>query len=74
MSKIVFTGGATASGGYLVAKLKEEGHEVFTIGKGDRLNVDFRFMGTGVLQDAMARHPRHIPPGSVVEVTRSEAS
>jgi hypothetical protein len=55
MSKIVFTGGASASGGYLVAKLEEEGHEVFTIGKGDRLNMDFRFIGTGVLQTAMAK-------------------
>lgn len=55
MSKIVFTGGATASGGYLVKKLEEEGHKVFTIGKGDRLNTDFRFMGTGVLQTAMTK-------------------
>lgn len=55
MSKIVFTGGATASGGYLVAKLKEEGHKVFTIGKGDQFNMDFRFMGTGLLQTAMAK-------------------
>lgn len=55
MSKIVFTGGATASGGYLVQKLVDAGHEVFTIGKGDRFNLDFRFMGTGNLQAAMAK-------------------
>jgi hypothetical protein len=55
MSKIVFTGGASSPGGYLVAQLEKAGHKVFTIGKGDRCNLDFRYLGTGAIETAVAK-------------------
>lgn len=53
MSKILFTGAATPTGGYMVAKLKEACHEVFTVGKGDTYNLDFRYLGADAVKMAL---------------------
>lgn len=42
--KILFTGAATPSGGYLASMLASDGHQIITVGKGDKFNSDFRFL------------------------------
>lgn len=47
---IIFTGGGSPKGAYIVAKLEEAGHKVFTIGRGDRdCPADFSRLSDGVL-------------------------
>lgn len=44
MSKIVLTGGSSPSGGFLVKSLRDAGHTVVTLGKGDNISLDFRYL------------------------------
>lgn len=53
--RILFTGASTPSGGYIVAKLQEAGHKVYTLGKGDRFNLDFRFLGENDVVNALVQ-------------------